>query len=77
MPDMVNLEQYYTAKEAAEVLSRNSGKKIDAAYNRTLARYGKFHPKRCKNGSTRLLLPAGEYGMIGTLAATRKPVHTE
>ncbi len=46
MPDMVNLEQYYTAKEAADVLSRNSGKKIDAAYIRTLARYGKFHPKK-------------------------------
>jgi hypothetical protein len=46
MADIVNLEQYYTAAEAAEVLSRNSGKKIDAAYVRMLAKYGKLHPKR-------------------------------
>ena len=46
MPDVINLDQYYTAKEAAETLSRNSGKRIDAAYVRLLARYGKLHPKR-------------------------------
>jgi hypothetical protein len=46
MPDNIDLEQFYTAKEAAEVLSRNSGKSIDPAYIRTLAKYGKFTPKK-------------------------------
>lgn len=46
MPDTVDLEQFYTAKEAAEVLSRNSGKTIVPAYVRTLAKYGKFTPKK-------------------------------
>lgn len=46
MPDRIDLEQYYTAKEAAEVLSRNSGKTIKVPYVRMLARYGKLTPKR-------------------------------
>jgi hypothetical protein len=46
MTDRIDLDQYYTAKEAAEELSRRSGKRIDAAYMRNLARYGKLHPKR-------------------------------
>ena len=46
MADTIDLDQYYTAKEAAEVLSRNSGKTIDPAYIRTLAKYGKLTPKR-------------------------------
>jgi|GEM_PF-2847511 len=46
MPDKIDLEQYYTAKEAANVLSRNSGKEIDPAYVRMLVKYGKLTPKR-------------------------------
>lgn len=46
MPDRIDLEQYYTAKEAADVLSRNSGKPIDPAYVRLLVKYGKLTPKR-------------------------------
>jgi hypothetical protein len=46
MPDRIDLEQYYTAKEAAEVLSRNSGKDIDAAYVRMLSKYKKLIPKK-------------------------------
>lgn len=46
MPDQIDLEQYYTAKEAAEVLSRNSGKRIDPTYLRTLTKYGKFTPRK-------------------------------
>lgn len=46
MSDHIDLDQYYTAKEAAEVLSIRSGKRIDAAYIRSLARYGKLHPKQ-------------------------------
>ncbi|GCE26344.1 hypothetical protein KDA_18280 [Dictyobacter alpinus] len=49
MTDKIDLEQYYTAKDAAEVLSRNSGKEIDPAYIRTLAKYGKFTPKKINN----------------------------
>jgi hypothetical protein len=41
---MTDLENYYTPQQAAEVLSRNSGKRVDAAYVRILARYGKLTP---------------------------------
>lgn len=53
MTDQIDLEQYYTAKEAATVLTKNSGKPIDAAYVRMLAKYGKLTPKPI---STRLNL---------------------
>lgn len=46
MSDRIDLEQYYTASQAAEALTRNSGKPIDPAYVRMLARYGKLTPKR-------------------------------
>ena len=46
MPDRIDLEQYYTAKEAADVLSRNSGNDIDPSYVRSLVKYGKLTPKR-------------------------------
>jgi len=46
MPDRIDLEQYYTASQAAEVLSRNSGKHITRGYLVTLVRYGKLTPKR-------------------------------
>ena len=46
MPDRIDLEQYYTANEAATVLSKNSGKTIKPPYVRMLARYGKLTPKR-------------------------------
>lgn len=46
MSDRIDLEQYYTAKEAADVLSRNSAKLISPAYVRNLAKYGKLTPKR-------------------------------
>jgi hypothetical protein len=49
MSDTVDLDQFYTAKEAAEVLSRNSGKTIDPSYVRTLAKYGKLTPKKISN----------------------------
>ncbi|WP_201390350.1 hypothetical protein [Ktedonobacter sp. SOSP1-52] len=53
MADKIDLDQYYTAKEAAEVLSRNSGKAIGPDYVRTLAKYGKLTPKKI---NTRLSL---------------------
>lgn len=46
MSDTIDLTQFYTAKEAAEVLSRNSGKSIAPAYVRTLAKYGRLTPKK-------------------------------
>jgi hypothetical protein len=46
MTDRIDLDQYYTAKEAAVVLSKNSGKDIKVPYIRVLARYGKLTPKR-------------------------------
>jgi hypothetical protein len=42
MADLINPEEWYDAAQAAERLSRNSGKKIDNSYVRTLARYGKI-----------------------------------
>jgi hypothetical protein len=38
----INLDDWYTAEEAAERLSLNSGRKIDVNYPRTLVRYGKI-----------------------------------
>ena len=38
----INLDEWYTAEEAAERLSQNSGRRIDKAYPRTLARYRKL-----------------------------------
>jgi hypothetical protein len=38
----VNLDEWYTAVEAAERLTANSGKPVDKSYPRTLARYGKI-----------------------------------
>jgi len=46
MPDRIDLEQYYTASQAAEVLSKNSGKPIDPSYVRMLVKYGKLTPKK-------------------------------
>ncbi len=46
----INLEDYYTAKQAAERLSLNSGRKIDASYPRSLARYGKVSTVEMGNG---------------------------
>jgi len=39
-----SIEGFYTASQAAEVLSRNSGKAIKPLYVSTLARYGILHP---------------------------------
>jgi hypothetical protein len=46
MSDQIDLEQYYTSKEAAEVLSQHSGRHVDPAYIRLLVKYGKLTPKR-------------------------------
>ena len=40
----VDLSEYYTASQAAQVLTKNSRKEISADYVRTLAHYGVFHP---------------------------------
>ena len=36
----INLDDWYTADEAVERLSKNSGRPIDRSYPRTLSRYG-------------------------------------
>jgi hypothetical protein len=46
MSDRIDLEQYYTVEQAAERLSKNSGKTIDSSYVRTLVKYGKITPKK-------------------------------
>lgn len=38
----INLNEWYTASQAAERLSRNSGKPILTSYPRKLAQYGKI-----------------------------------
>ena len=42
MNKKINLDDYYTAEEARQKLSENSGREIDINYPRTLARYGKI-----------------------------------
>jgi hypothetical protein len=42
MAELINPEEWYDAAQAADRLTRNSGKKIDTSYVRTLARYGKI-----------------------------------
>jgi len=38
----INLDDWYTAEEAAKRLSENSGREIDVNYPRTLVRYSKI-----------------------------------
>ncbi len=40
MSKAINPALYYTAAEAAKVISKNSGKKVSATYMRNLTRYG-------------------------------------
>ena len=42
MTEQFNLSEWYNPTEAAERLSKNSGKTVDISYVRTLARYGKI-----------------------------------
>lgn len=39
--NMLNLDDWYNPTQAAERLTKNSGKPVDISYVRTLARYGK------------------------------------
>ncbi len=42
MNEQINRADWYNPAEAAARLTANSGKKVDTAYLRTLARYGKI-----------------------------------
>ncbi len=42
MTDDINLHEWYDAPQAADRLTRNSGRVIDSNYVRSLARYGKI-----------------------------------
>ncbi len=42
MTELINPAEWYDAAQAADRLTRNSGKPIDHSYVRTLARYGKI-----------------------------------
>lgn len=52
------MEGFYTAAEAAAVLSKNSGKMISPGYLKVLAKYGKLHP--VKIGERMNLYPKAE-----------------
>jgi hypothetical protein len=54
----IDLSEYYTAAQAAEALSRNSGKEVKPFYVRVLARYGILHPLRLNERYN--LYPKGE-----------------
>jgi len=43
---IIDLSQYYTASQAAEVLSQNSGREVNPSYIRKLAVYHKLNPIR-------------------------------
>lgn len=45
----MELEDWLTAAQAAEIISRNSDKDISSAYVRQLARYGKLRPRHITN----------------------------
>ena len=45
----VDWNNYYTPDEAAEVLTKNSGKEIPKDYLRSLVRYGVLSPKKLGN----------------------------
>ncbi len=45
----MEFEDYLTASQAAEILSKNSGKRVSPAYVRKLAQYGKLTPKPITN----------------------------
>ena len=49
MAKKTSLDQFYTASQAAEVLSRNSGKQISSDYLRRLAKYGVLTPTKVGN----------------------------
>lgn len=49
MTTKVDLSQYYTAKEAARVLTERSGRPVRQNYVRNLAYYGIFHPLKISN----------------------------
>lgn len=46
MSDQIDLDEWYTAAQAAERLTANSGRNIAVGYVRTLARYGKVTQKK-------------------------------
>jgi len=45
-PSHINLDEWYTAAEAADRLTRNSGKHIGSDYPRKLAAYGRIRSLR-------------------------------
>jgi hypothetical protein len=49
MASKVNWNDYYTPEEAAERLTKNSGKPVPKDYLRTLIRYGIFTPAKLGN----------------------------
>ena len=51
MTEQFNLSEWYNPTEAAERLSKNSGKTVDISYVRTLARYGKIKTVDIGTGS--------------------------
>jgi len=52
VPD-IDLSQYYTAEEAAAVLSKNSGREVSPGYVRQLVVYGQISRVKIKPQSER------------------------
>jgi hypothetical protein len=52
MTDDINLNDWYDAAQAAERLSRNSGREIASDYVRSLARYGKIRSVKVSSRAT-------------------------
>ena len=57
----VNLADYYTASQAAERLTLNSGRTIKPDYPRSLARYGKVRTLEMGNGKLYLKADIDKY----------------
>lgn len=50
--DNINLSEWYSASEAADRLSRNSGREVATDYPRKLAEYGKIRALKINSRAT-------------------------
>ena len=65
MSKTINPALYYTAAEAAEVISRNSGKEVSPTYMRNLARYGAITTVKVGHSNLYLKTDVDKYKVEG------------
>lgn len=65
MNKTINPALYYTASEAAEVISKNSGKEVSPTYMRNLTRYGVITTVKIGHSNLYLKTDVDEYKVEG------------